>query len=96
MTHKNHFKINWPLVGQKLGMISVIKLSENDFYSKCAFRGVFFNEKIIRKIRMILDIENSFLKSVFDTFWQPVRWSKNLFTFIEKFSDILRMGENWK
>ena len=40
-------------VGQKL------KLSINIFYKKCAHKQLLFNEKKIRKIRTIFDIENS-------------------------------------
>ena len=40
------------------------------------------NWKKIRKIRMILDIENSLWKSNADTFWQPVcGWIQKIFFF---------------
>ena len=35
-----------------------LKLSKNYFYKKCAPKQVFFNEKKIRKVLMIFDIEN--------------------------------------
>ena len=51
--------------GQKFGLILVIKfffnlkLSKNHLHKKCAPNLLFFNEKKIRNIRMIFDIENS-------------------------------------
>jgi hypothetical protein len=50
--------------GQKWGMILLLqavlklKLQKNHFSKKCAPRILFLNEKKIRKIRMIFDIEN--------------------------------------
>jgi hypothetical protein len=40
-------------------VVQKLKLSINNFYKKCAHKQLFFNEKKIRKIRMIFDIENS-------------------------------------
>ena len=51
--------------GQKLGMILPfeavfkLKLQKNHFNKKYAPKILFLNEKKIRKIRMIFDIENS-------------------------------------
>ena len=51
--------------GQKSGMILSfevvlkLKLPKNHFNKKCAPKILFLNEKKIRKIRMIFDIENS-------------------------------------
>ena len=36
-----------------------LKLAKNAFYKKGAPKLIFFNEKKIRKIRMIFDVENS-------------------------------------
>ena len=36
-----------------------LKLAKNAFYKKGAPKLIFFNEKKIRKIRMIFDLENS-------------------------------------
>ena len=44
-------------------------LSENFDNKKCAPKLVFFNEKKLRKIQMIFDIENWLWKSNFGTFW---------------------------
>ena len=40
-------------------VVQKLKLSINHFYKKCAHKQLFFNEKKIRKIRMIFDVENS-------------------------------------
>ena len=40
-------------------VVQKLKLSINHFYKKCAPKQLFFNEKKIRKIQMIFDIENS-------------------------------------
>ena len=40
-------------------VVQKLKLSINYFYKKCAHKQLFFNEKKIRKIRTIFDIENS-------------------------------------
>jgi hypothetical protein len=45
-------------------------LSKNVNNKKCAPKWVFFNEKTLRKIRMIFDIKNGLWKSNFGTFWQ--------------------------
>ena len=46
-----------------------MRLSKNVSNLKCAPKFVFFNEKIIRKIRMIFDFKNWLWKSNFHTFW---------------------------
>ena len=48
---------------QKLGMILV-----SNFNKKCATKLLFFIEKKISKIMIMVDIENSFCKSDFGTF----------------------------
>ena len=52
---------------QKLGIIleNKVMLSKNVIYKRCAPKFVFFNEKKIRKIPVIFDME----KSNFGTFW---------------------------
>ena len=41
-----------------------LKLAKNAFYKKGAPKLIFFNEKKIRKIRMIFDVENSLTDSM--------------------------------
>ena len=72
---------------------SILKLSKNVFYKRCVPKLIFFNEKKIRKIRMIFDIENWLWKSDLGTFWRPL-WtsvkvkSKNYFYFTDFFAKI--------
>jgi hypothetical protein len=40
-------------------LVKKLNLPINHFYKNCAHKQLFFNEKKIRKIRMIFDIENS-------------------------------------
>ena len=67
--------------------------SKNDNYKKPSSKLIFFNEKKIRKIRMIFDIENWLWKSDLGTFWRPM-WtsvkvkSKNYFSFTDFFAKI--------
>ena len=42
-------------------MVSKLKLPKNNFNKKCAPKFLFFNEKKIRKIRMIFDLESTIL-----------------------------------
>ena len=77
---------------QKLGtilenkVVQKLKFSKNDNNKKPSSKLIFFNEKKIRKIRMIFDIENWLWKSDLGTFWRPL-WtsvkvkSKNYFSF---------------
>ena len=48
-----------------------LKLPKNHFNKKCAPKILFLNEKKIRKIQIIFDIENSLWKSNFHT----LRWA---------------------
>ena len=79
---------------QKLGtilenkVVQKFKFSKNDNNKKPFSELLFFNEKKIRKIRMIFDIENWLWKSDLGTFWRPM-WtsvkvkSKNHFSFTD-------------
>ena len=73
---------------QKLGTIL-----ENKVVQKPSSKLIFFNEKKIRKIRMIFDIENWLWKSDLGTFWRPM-WtsvkvkSKKYFSFTDFFAKI--------
>ena len=49
-------------------VVQKLKLSINHFYKKCVHKQIFFNEKKLREIRMIFDVENSLRKSNFRTF----------------------------
>jgi hypothetical protein len=63
---------------QKLGTIlennavQKLKFSKNDNFKKHSSKLIFFNEKKIRKIRMIIDVENWLWKSDLGTFWRPM------------------------
>ena len=84
---------------QKLGtilenkVVQKLKFSKNDNNKKPSSKLIFFNEKKIRKIRMIFDIENWLWKSDLGTFWRPM-WtsvkvkSKNYFSFTDFFAKI--------
>jgi hypothetical protein len=54
-----------PDVSKKL--VSKLKLLKNHFIKKCTPKLLFFNEKKIRKIWMVLEIENSLRKFNFCT-----------------------------
>ena len=60
-----------PTIGHDLSNKEVKNESYQELHSlnkKGAAKSVFFIEKQIRKIQMVLDIENSLWKSDFDTF----------------------------
>ena len=58
-------------------MVLKLKLPKNNSNKKCAPKILFLNEKKIRKIRMIFDIENSLWKSKLDiSNWRMSKISK--------------------
>ena len=59
------FVKNWAWFSRKV--VQKLKLSINHFHKKCAHKQLFFNEKKIRKIRTIFDLEKWLWKSNFDT-----------------------------
>ena len=64
-----------------------LKLSKNAFYKKLTPKLIFFNEKKIKKIPPIFDIENWLWKYDFDTFWWTIiNWRNflNCFPFFHK------------
>ena len=84
---------------QKLGtilenkVVQKLKFSKNDNNKKPSSKLIFFNEKKIRKIRMIFDIDNWLWKSDLGTFWHPMRTSvkvksKKYFSFTDFFTKI--------
>ena len=64
-THMHNYVINI-----KKYIMKIFKSNNPIFIVKCAPKFLFFNEKKIRKILMIFDIENSLWKSNFGTWRQ--------------------------
>ena len=89
--HTDRQKLGTTILEKKV--VQKYMFSKNDNNKKTSSKLIFFNEKKIREIRIIFDIENWLWMSDLGTFWQPM-WtsvkvkSKNYFSFTDFFSKI--------